>query len=76
VLTSNILKKQVPAGLPSMVGMRGKAASDLSPGGMVRIKGELWAATAAEGNIKAGEEVEVSGEDGLKLIVSRPGAKR
>ena len=78
VLTSNILKKQIPAGLPSMVGTRGKVTGALSPEGMVRIKGELWAAKSKTGTIKVGEEVEVVGEDGLKLVVlraSRTGAK-
>jgi membrane-bound serine protease (ClpP class) len=73
VLTSNILKKQIPAGLPSMVGTRGRVTSPLSPEGMVRIKGELWAAKSKTGSINAGEDVEVVGEDGLKLVVLRSG---
>ena len=79
VLTSNILKKQIPAGLPSMLGTRGRVTSPLSPEGMVRIKGELWAAKSKTGSINAGEDVEVVGEDGLKLVVlrvGRAGAKR
>jgi membrane-bound ClpP family serine protease len=79
VLTSNILKKQIPAGLPSMVGTRGKVTSTLSPEGMVKIKGEFWAARSKTGSIKVGEEVEVVGEDGLKLMVlgvGRAGTKR
>ena len=69
LLTSNILKKQIPAGLPSMVGTRGKVTSALSPDGMVRIKGEFWTARSKTGSIKVGEEVEVVEEDGLKLVV-------
>lgn len=79
ILTSNILKKQIPAGLPSMVGTRGKVTTPLSPEGMVRIKGEFWAAKSKTGSIKAGEQIEVVGEDGLKLLVDRvnpTGAKR
>jgi membrane-bound serine protease (ClpP class) len=57
--------------LPSMVGTSGKAASTLAPEGMVRIKGELWVATSAEGDVAVGEEVEVVGEDGLKLFVRK-----
>ena len=68
-LTTNILRKQVPAGLPSMVGTRGKAASVLSPEGMVKIKSELWAAKANAGTIASGENIVVVGEDGLKLVV-------
>ena len=69
--TTWTLGKQVPVGLPSMVGTRGRVTSKLSPEGMVRIKSELWGATSAEGDIDAGEEVVVVGEDGLKLSVRR-----
>ena len=69
VFTTQTLKKQVPVGLPSMIGTSGKAASSLEPEGMVRIKGELWVATSAGGDIAAGENIEVVGEDGLKLVV-------
>ena len=73
ILTSRILKKQVPVGLPSMIGTRGRVATNLSPEGMVRIKGELWVATSPKGDIVAGDEVEVTGEDGLRLVVSKVG---
>ena len=73
IVTTRILKKQVPVGLPSMIGSRGRAASKLSPEGMVRIKGELWAATSNGGNISVGDEVEVVGEDGLTLLVLKVG---
>ena len=73
VLTSRILKKQVPVGLPSMIGTRGKVASKLSPEGMVRIDSELWVAKSNEGDLAVGEEVEVVGEDGLKLLVHKIG---
>ncbi|MBN1176511.1 MAG: hypothetical protein JXA51_02390 [Dehalococcoidales bacterium] len=69
--TTWTLGKQVPVGLPSMVGTKGKVAERLSPEGMVRIKSELWGATSAEGDINAGEEVVVVGEDGLRLSVRR-----
>ncbi len=73
ILTSRILKKQVPVGLPSMIGTRGRITSSLSPEGMVRIKGELWAAKSNEDNLAVGDEVEVVGEDGLKLLVHKIG---
>ena len=73
VFTTRTLKKQVPVGLPSMVGTRGKVASPLSPEGLVRIESELWVATSAEGNIDKGKDIEVVGEDGLKLIVREVG---
>jgi len=71
IFTTRTLRKQVPVGLPSMVGTRGRIASRLSPEGMVRIKGELWGATSDEGDINAGEDVVVVSEDGLKLSVRR-----
>jgi membrane-bound ClpP family serine protease len=73
VFTTRALRKQVPVGLPSMVGTRGKVAGKLSPEGMVRIRGELWGATSDEGDIDIGEEVVVVSEDGLKLSVRRVG---
>jgi membrane-bound ClpP family serine protease len=72
-LTTSILSKQKPTGLPSMVGMRGKATSELSPEGMVKIGSELWVARSDSGKIPAGGEIEVVGEDGLKLMVRTAG---
>ena len=71
VFTTRVLKRQTVVGLPTMIGGRGKVASSLVPEGLVRIKGELWGATSATGNINVGEEVEVVGEDGLKLVVRK-----
>jgi membrane-bound serine protease (ClpP class) len=73
IFTTRTLRKQAQVGLPSMVGTRGKVAGRLSPQGMVRIKGELWGATSTEGDIDTGEDIEVVGEDGLKLSVRRAG---
>ena len=71
VFTTRTLKRQTVVGLPTMVGSRGKAASLLNPEGFVRIRGELWGSTSVEGNIGKGEEVEVVGENGLKLVVRK-----
>ena len=76
VFTTRIMKKQRVIGLPSMIGSKGKVASSLAPQGLVKIKGELWGATSAEGNIDPGEGVEVVGEDGLKLVVRKDGIKK
>lgn len=72
-LTTLILKKQPPVGLPSMVGSRGRVATKLSPEGMVRINGELWVARSSGDDITVGDEIEVVGEDGLKLLVNKVG---
>ena len=66
---SHALQKEHMVGLPNMVGSRGRVVSPLAPGGMVKIKGELWAAKSAGGEIESGEKVIVVGQDGLKLIV-------
>jgi membrane-bound ClpP family serine protease len=73
VFTTRTLKKQVPAGLPSMVGTKGRVVSALTPEGLVRIKSELWVATSTKGDIDKDDEVEVVGEDGLKLVVRKIG---
>jgi membrane-bound ClpP family serine protease len=73
VFTTRTLKKQIPVGLPSMVGTKGKVVSPLAPEGLVRIKSELWVATAVGGDIAKNDEVEVVGEDGLKLVVRKTG---
>ena len=69
---SKALQTDPQAGLPSMVRMRGKAVGSLAPRGMVKIKGELWDAAAPDGDvIKTGEEVVVTGQYGLKLVVEK-----
>jgi len=74
IFTTRYLQRQPTAGLPSMVGTTGRAAGPLAPGGMVRIRGELWGATSIDGDIKGGEGIVVAGQEGLKLKVRR--AKR
>src|SRR4030042_5278612 len=39
IFTTRTLKKQVPVGLPSMIGARGKVVDTLAPEGMVKIEG-------------------------------------
>lgn len=56
-----------------LVGVTGVALSDLAPSGVVQVKSEMWSATATEAPIKAGERVEVTGSDGLSLVVQRSG---
>jgi membrane-bound serine protease (ClpP class) len=74
IFTTRALEKQPQVGLPSMIGAPGRVASRLSPSGQVRIRGELWNATSAEGDIEAGETIVVVGERGLKLVVKRAGS--
>ena len=68
-LGSRALRRKQMVGLPDMVGGRGEVISPLAPEGMVRIKGELWVAKSASGEMEAGGEVIVVRQDGLKLVV-------
>ncbi len=71
IFTTFALKKQKPVGASSMVGAAGKAAGNLAPEGMVKIRGELWGAISEEDEIVAGESIIVTGEKGLKLLVRK-----
>ena len=68
---SQALRKKPLPGLPSMIGTQGIVVKQLNPNGLVQIRGELWNAASASGKIRAGEEVTVVGQEGLKLIVTR-----
>ncbi|HEY40594.1 MAG TPA: hypothetical protein G4O18_01900 [Dehalococcoidia bacterium] len=63
------LRTQPIAGMANMVGTKGETVSTLTPDGLVKIRGELWAATAANGNIVNGRNVTVVEQNGLKLVV-------
>jgi len=71
---SRALRKKPVNGLTAMVGSEGKVVSPLVPGGLVRIKGELWRAKSESGRIDTGEKVTVVGQDRLKLIVRKSGS--
>jgi membrane-bound serine protease (ClpP class) len=58
------------AGTHELVGMIGRAESELGPEGPVFIRGEFWNARADE-SIPAGERVEVTAVEGLRLRVRR-----
>ena len=68
-LGSRALRKKQLVGLPGMIGSKGKVVNTLAPEGLVRIRGELWVAESAGGEIKSGEQVVVVGQDSLKLMV-------
>ena len=52
----------------TMIGMTGRAESEISGTGLVFVRGELWHA-CADGRIAAGERVRVVGFSRLALIV-------
>ena len=68
-LGSRALRKQQVVGLPDMTGSKGEVVSPLAPEGLVRIKGELWIAKSASGEMKPGGEVIVVSQESLKLVV-------
>ena len=63
------LKREQIMGQPHMIGTRGKVVSELTPDGLVRIRGELWVAKTVEGNLEAGRDIKVVGQERLKLLV-------
>ena len=63
------LRAQPIAGMSNMLGTQGETVNPLTPDGLVKIRGEIWAATAANGNIVNGRSVTVVEQSGLKLIV-------
>ncbi len=56
----------------SIVGSTGVVEKALTPDGFVRVRGELWKARSDDGNVAKGQEVTVSGIDGLRLTVKKP----
>ncbi len=53
----------------SIIDSEGTVATPLDPKGYVRVKGELWKASAGL-KLEVGDEIVVTGIDGIKLIVA------
>ena len=66
---SRALKEKPVVGLPDMVGSKGEVVSPLAPDGLVKIRGELWVARSASGEVTLGMEVIVVEQERLKLVV-------
>ena len=66
---SQALRSKPVVGLPDMVGSKGEVVSPLVPDGLVKIRGELWVAWSASGEVNQGREVIVVAQDRLKLEV-------
>jgi membrane-bound ClpP family serine protease len=65
------LKTAQLVGMHNMVGTEGVVVNTLSPEGLVRIKGELWVAQSADGELEPGTEVTVTDQERLKVVVKR-----
>jgi membrane-bound serine protease (ClpP class) len=72
-LAANLAK--VKTGLEALIGARGIAVTDLKPKGEIRVMGEFWQATAKDKWITNGETVEVTGMEGMFLVVKPAGEK-
>ncbi|MGA8295928.1 MAG: NfeD family protein [Acidimicrobiales bacterium] len=53
----------------SVVGKEGVALGVLDPSGVVRVRGENWSATSANGRIEDGARIQVIGTEGIRLTV-------
>ena len=70
VAVGRVLRKPSAIGVGELIGMRGTASTALSPAGSVFVRGELWSADA-DGEIPAGEPIEVVALEGMRLRVRR-----
>lgn len=64
-------KRPVITGKEALIGAIAVARSELNPRGLVFVAGENWNAVSEEGRIEAGEEVMITGVEGLLLKVCR-----
>ena len=63
-------RHQPMTGMEGLIGLIGVAKTDISPHGQILLQGELWEADSTD-SIQAGEDVEVTGINGLKLHIRR-----
>jgi membrane-bound serine protease (ClpP class) len=63
-------RRRVQVGAETLVGETAEVVTPLRPDGQVRLHGELWRASCAEGALP-GELVRVTAVDGLTLEVER-----
>lgn len=69
-------RRRISVGAEALLGVTGRARTDLSPSGMIHVAGELWSAELEGGSnfVKVGEAVEVTAIEGLRLIVRPKGS--
>jgi len=68
------LLRQPTTGSEGLIGARGRVVADLAPRGKVLVQGEVWDATAVDGEpIARGSTVRVSDRDGYTLRVTGRG---
>jgi membrane-bound ClpP family serine protease len=59
----------------SLEAEEGVAVSDLTPVGIVRVRGEQWSAASVNGNVRSGSRVQVLRAGGVRLEVWGEGAE-
>ena len=64
-------RRQITTGKEGLVGQMAIAKTELDPNGVVFVRGERWKADVESGRIEHGEEVMVTGVEGLKLKVAK-----
>jgi len=74
VLVTRAYRGRVTTGEEGLVGARAQARTALAPAGKVFLQGEWWNAVA-DGEVAAGEEVEVVAVEGMTLRVRRAQAR-
>jgi membrane-bound serine protease (ClpP class) len=62
-------RNRVLTGADALLGALGESREDLSPEGLVFVRGALWRAVAQSGSIAAASPVQVVGRSGLRLDV-------
>ncbi|MEW6222935.1 MAG: nodulation protein NfeD [Candidatus Hadarchaeota archaeon] len=75
VLVRKSVRRPSPFGEAEIKGKTGIAQTEISPKGLVKIKGELWTATSTQ-RIKKGEHVIVKGVKGITLAVVKSKRKK
>jgi membrane-bound ClpP family serine protease len=71
-LVAPVLKRRPLTGREGMIGLEGKAVTQLTEDGLVRVAGELWKACSSDAAaIPAGAAVVVLQVEGLRLLVRR-----
>lgn len=63
--------RKITTGREGLIGLEGSVVEPLRPGGLIKVKGEIWRAESLEGNIETGEKVEITGSQGMVLKVKR-----
>ncbi|MCD6372949.1 MAG: NfeD family protein [Thermococcus sp.] len=67
------LVKRPETGPESLIGHEALVVEDLSPEGVVKVRGEFWRAECLNGTARRGERVKVVDVRGTKVLVERRG---